>query len=136
MTDIVGDLTSSVFGAPAAESSSAGTSDTTSSLTQSSQTILDDEAIQQLIADVLGGADGLASIFAGEQVAGIFDSSVAAQAAGDLASKLVGELAKLTAETVTSQETDTRARTTGSGTQTDPVGLLDVGNTLASFIPG
>lgn len=59
---------------------------------------LDPAAINKIIRDVLSGSDGLASIFAGEQTAGIFDSSVAAQAAGDLATKLVGELAKLTAE--------------------------------------
>lgn len=59
---------------------------------------LDEEAIQSIIEEVLGGSSGLASIFAGEQTAGIFDSSVAAQSAGDLASKLIGELARITAE--------------------------------------
>ncbi len=59
---------------------------------------LDPFAVKKIIQDVLGGAEGLASIFQGEQTAGIFDSSVAAQASGDLAAKLVGELTKLTAE--------------------------------------
>ena len=58
---------------------------------------IDQVALQRIIQDVLGGSGGLATIFAGEQQAGIFDSSVAAQASGDLAAKLVGELAKLIA---------------------------------------
>ena len=57
---------------------------------------LDESAIQKIIEDVLSGPEGLANIFAGEQTAGIFSSSVAAQAAGDLAANLVGEIAKLT----------------------------------------
>jgi hypothetical protein len=65
---------------------------------------ISDEAVDKIIGDVLGGADGLASIFAGEQNAGVFDSSVAAQAAGDLAANLVGEIAKLKAEKVTEEE--------------------------------
>lgn len=60
---------------------------------------LDDLAIQKIIGDVLGGTQGLASIFGGEQAVGIFDSSVSAQAAGDLAANLVGELAKITGVT-------------------------------------
>jgi hypothetical protein len=64
------------------------------------QLLLDPAAIQQIIRDVLGGADGLASIFAGEQSAGLYNSSVAAQAAGDLTAKLTGELAKITGKNV------------------------------------
>jgi hypothetical protein len=71
---------------------------TTTDTTQTERLKLDEAAIQKIIEDVLGGAEGLAGIFSKEQAAGVFDSSVAAQAAGDLASKLVGELAKLTAE--------------------------------------
>jgi len=62
---------------------------------------LDQAAIDKIIQDVLGGADGLASIFGGEHSSGIYNSSVAAQAAGDLASKLVGEIATLTAKRIT-----------------------------------
>ncbi len=65
---------------------------------------ISDEAIEKIIADVLGGAEGLASIFAGEQTAGIFSSTVSAQAAGDLASKLAGEIAKLRAVKTTEVE--------------------------------
>lgn len=65
---------------------------------------IDDIAVQKIIQDVLGGADGLASIFAGEQNAGVFNSSVSAQAAGDLATRLAGEIAKLTAKRVTTKD--------------------------------
>ena len=71
---------------------------------QTEQLQLEDAAVQQIIRDVLGGADGLASIFAAEQNSGIFKSSVAAQAAGDLASKLVGEIAKITGKNVITNE--------------------------------
>jgi hypothetical protein len=72
--------------------------------TKTTQLELDQDATDKIIADVLGGANGLASIFGGEQNAGIFDSSVAAQASGDLAANLVGELAKLTGKTVETSE--------------------------------
>lgn len=76
---------------------------------------LDEAAIQKIIEDVLSGPQGLASIFAGEQTAGIFDSSVTAQAAGDIVANLVGELAKLTGREVSTQDTTTEqtGRTTG-----------------------
>ena len=85
-------------------SNSEKTQATSSSGTQTESLEISDEAVDQIIADVLGGADGLASIFSGEQNAGIFNSSVSAQAAGDLSAKLVGEIAKLRAKKVTRQK--------------------------------
>lgn len=92
-----------------------GTTSTNSNTsgTQTERLKLSEDALNAIIRDVLGGADGLASLFSGEKVAGIFNSSVAAQAAGDLASKLVGELAKLTAERETTAKTET-AQSTGT----------------------
>lgn len=69
--------------------------------TGSQQLQIDEAGIQRTIQSILGGAQGLASIFAGEQTAGIFSSSVAAQAAGDLSAQIVGEIARLTGKTVT-----------------------------------
>lgn len=78
---------------------------------------IDDAAIEKIISDVLSGPEGLASIFAGEQTSGIFNSSVAAQAAGDLATKLIGEIAKLRAEEVSTLDKSgaktTNIKTTG-----------------------
>lgn len=92
---------------------------TTGSGVQTERYNLDQNAIDKMIQDVLGGADGLASIFSGEKNAGIFDSSVAAQAAGNLAANLVGELAKLTSERVaTSRETSKNKQDQLSGGQT------------------
>ena len=82
---------------------------------------LDEEAISKIIQDVLGGAEGLASIFGGEQASGLFNSSVSAQASGDIASKLVGELAKLTAKEVSSDSQ--------SGEQVVDTRQVDISNT-------
>jgi len=70
----------------------------------SSQLKLDPAAIQKIIQDVLGAEDGLASIFAGEQMAGIYNSTSVMQQSTDLVQGLVGELAKITGETVTSED--------------------------------
>ncbi len=78
--------------------------------TSSSQLKLEQPAIDRIIEDVLSGPQGLANIFQGEQTAGIFGSSVSAQAAGDLTAKLVGEIARITGETVTRDTTDETTR--------------------------
>ncbi len=76
----------------------------TTDLTTSSQLKLQQEAIDKLIEDVLGaGGSGLASIFGGEQATGLFNTTTSAEQAGDLAAKIVGELAKLTGEQVTTK---------------------------------
>ena len=93
VVDILGDL----FGGTVSTTGT-GKSATSRTATQRERLNISQEAINKIIEDVLGGAGGLAEIFAGEQTAGIFDSSVAAEAAGDLATKLAGEIAKLTAE--------------------------------------
>lgn len=111
-------LVPAIFGGGQSGSTS-GTSTTTGSTTE--RLDISQDAINKIIEDVLGGAEGLAAIFGGEQNAGIFDSSVAAQAAGDLASKLVGEIAQLTAEKTTTQEQET---TQASKTKTKSKGLL------------
>ena len=100
------DIGKGIFGSSTSGSGSqSGKSTTTGKTTQKLN--LDQDAIMKIIADVLGGADGLVSIFAGEQSAGLYNASSSAQAAGDLASKLVGEIARLTAETETNQSQTT-----------------------------
>lgn len=99
-------LIPALFGSGGRGSSSAsGTSTTTGTTTE--KLVLDQAAIDKIVKDVLGGEEGLAQIFSQEQAAGIFDSSVAAQAAGNLVTNLVGELAKLTAERQVEQEQKT-----------------------------
>lgn len=82
---------------------------------QTKQLELDEEATQKLITDLLSGAGGLAEIFGGEQTAGIFNSSVSAQAAGDLSARIVGELAKITGREVVEQESRERVKEVGKG---------------------
>lgn len=80
---------------------------------------ISDEAVAKIMEDLLSEAGGLKDIFSGEQTAGIFDSSVAAQAAGDFAAQVVGEIAKLRAEQVT-----TATGTTKSVSKTKDGGIL------------
>jgi len=81
---------------------------------------ISDEAIDKIVSDILSGPEGLASIFAGEQTAGVFNTSVAAQAAGDLTAKITGEIAKLRAERVqTEKRTQTQIKTTEQEQRTD-----------------
>jgi hypothetical protein len=121
---IAGDL----FGSSGKESgSSQSVSALTSNTTGETRERLEisDEAIGKIIQDVLSGADGLAGIFAGEQNAGIFNSSVANQAAGDLAANITGEIAKLRAEKVGTvdrttsqqeiQQTQSESKNSGGG---------------------
>lgn len=110
-SDITGAAQAILGGSSGVDATTAGTTTTTGKQTE--QLKLDQAAIAKIIEDVLGGTEGLASIFGGEQTAGIFDSSVAAQAAGDLTSKLVGEIAKLTGvrEITTEEEAVVDTRT-------------------------
>jgi len=88
------------------------------------QLVLDPLAITRIIEEVLGGTQGLAAIFGGEQQAGIFDSSVAAQAAGDLSAKLVGELAKLTGQRITTKD-EGEGKVFSEATNVTSVGLVE-----------
>ena len=115
----ISSLTSALFGDSETTKGST-TKDAFSS--SSSKMILDEEGIDKIIADILGSEQGLASIFGKENTAGIYDSTVSAQASGDLIANLVGELAKLTAETVQTRE-DTVTET--SETKTESEGLFD-----------
>lgn len=101
------------------KSSSASDSTGTRTGVQGTRLALSQAGIDKLIQDVLGQADGLASIFAGEQSSGLYNSTAANQAAGDLAVKIAGELAKLTATTVTTQEENITESSRGSGTKSN-----------------
>mgnify|MGYP003146283467 CR=1 FL=1 len=75
-----------------------------SSATQTESLDIDDAGVKKITDDLLSGTGGLAEIFGGEQNAGIFDSSVAAQAAGDLSANIIGEIAKLKAKKTTTTD--------------------------------
>lgn len=127
----IADFGTSLFGESSGVSGSqSGTQSGTSksSAIQTEQLELDQAAVQRIIEDVLGGPQGLASIFGEEQASGIFNSSVSKQAAGNLTAKLVGELAKLTAKktATTDKETEQESATTAqSGQTSEKKGLLE-----------
>jgi len=78
---------------------------------------ISDEAIDKITEDILSKAgSGIKDIFGAENVAGIFGSTVSAQASGDLVANIVGEIAKLRAEKITTTDEEEkirrRARTT------------------------
>lgn len=73
--------------------------------TQTKQRTLSPEAMNQLIYQVLSSDQGLAALSQGENMSGGHSSSTKAQLAQDMATKLAGELAILTApETTTSMD--------------------------------
>lgn len=120
-SDLVGGLTG-IFGSSGSQSQS-GSGTSTSKGTITEKLNIDQEGIQKILQDVLGGADGLADIFSAESVSGLYNSTAAVQAAGDLASKLVGEIAKLTAESVTTKD-ETVTSESKSKTKSKDGGLL------------
>jgi hypothetical protein len=67
---------------------------------QTSQLELEQSAIDKIISDVLGGADGLANIFNQSNSSGVYDSTTDTNMTTDLVTNLVGELAKLTGKQV------------------------------------
>lgn len=94
---------------------------------QTEELQIEDAAVQKIIRDVLSGPDGLAAIFAGEQDSGLYNSSSANQAAGDLAAKLVGEIAKLKAKKVTTSNQEEEQITDQTQTATTSADTKDGG---------
>jgi hypothetical protein len=107
--------------------------------TATSKLNLDPIAIQKIIEDVLSAEGGLADIFGSEQTAGIFNSSVVKGQTADLVQGLVGELAKLTGETVESQDqsqiqSERQKQNEVSTSETDRGGFLNPGGTSVTNI--
>lgn len=98
-----------ILGVGDKETKTSGTRKGTTTVTK--QLDISQEGLDKIVADILGGEQGLAEVFSEENIAGIFDTTVGAQAAGDLITNLAGELAKLTAKEVVTEEED--IRTTG-----------------------
>ena len=78
---------------------------------QTSQKQLSQAAMDKIIADVLGSEQGLAALAQGENASGSFGSSMKTQLAQDLVTKLVGEIASITAPTVTTTDQVQRQQT-------------------------
>ena len=123
------DITGAIQGlvGSSSKATTSGTGKTTGKVTttQTEGLNISQEGIDKLIRDVLAQSGGLADVFSTENVAGIFDSSVAAQAAGDIATQLVGELAKLTAtKTATNVAEQEQTTEQAQGTKQKSGGIL------------
>lgn len=115
----IGSLTSGLFGG---STSGSGSVTSNASGTRTSKLVLDQAAIDKLIADVLGAEGGLADIFSQEKATGLYNTSAAKKETGNLLASIVGELAKLTGEQVTTEES---SGTQESSTNTKESGLFD-----------
>lgn len=69
------------------------------------QRVLSAEAMNKIMSDILGSEQGLASLATGENVSGSFGSTGRTQLTQDFLTKVAGELAVLTAPTVTEADT-------------------------------
>lgn len=109
-----------LFGISAGVSADSAKANTNVSGTQTTQTIIGQEAVNKIIKDVMGSDTGLASLASGENVAGLSGTSVKTMLASDLVSKIVGEIGKLQATTVTNfdQSQDTRSSKKSGGLKT------------------
>lgn len=87
---------------------------------KSQRKVLSQEAIDKLIYDVMASDQGLASLASGENLSGVFNSSSKTLLAQDLTAKLIGELANVTAETLTSENTTSKSssKSLGGGLKT------------------
>ena len=65
---------------------------------------IDAAGVEKILQDILASEQGLAPIFSEENVSGIYNSTAASAAAGDLMTRLAGEIAKLTAKKVKDTE--------------------------------
>jgi len=113
-----GDLGVTLFG-ESTDTSGSGTGSTSKTGTSKRREKLniDSAGIESLVRDVLASEQGLSEVFNEENVAGVFNSSVASQASGDLVAQIAREIAKLTAvkeeEIVEDVETETESVSTG-----------------------
>jgi hypothetical protein len=98
----------------------------TSSTTKSNLT---KEGMDAVIAQVLGGTNGLAAIANGEKTAGLYNSSTNQLLTNDLITRTAGELAKQQAGTTTSANTR-QDPTFSPGKTAATVGSLSLINTL------
>lgn len=100
------------------DGNSTSTGSATSKTKTTQQRVLSAAAMNKIMSDMLGSEQGLASLASGQGVAGSFGGSGNAQLAQDFLTKIAGELAVLTAPTVTESNTDqTQAQETNTSSQ-------------------
>lgn len=83
---------------------------TTSNRSGSQKKVLSQEAVDKLIYDVMSSDQGLAALASGENSSGGYGSSTKGLMAQDLTAKLVGEIANITAETITTEAASSKEK--------------------------
>lgn len=106
-------------------SSTKGSETQQASQTTTTGKVLSQSAVDKLIYDVLSSDTGLASLATGENLSGGYAASTKALLAQDFVTKLVGELANVTAQTV-STEVGSASKTSKSSTTKASGGLKTV----------
>ena len=102
---------------PTATNTTGNTSGSATGKTKTTQQrVITAEAMNKIMEDILGSEKGLASLATGENVSGSFGSTGRTQLTQDFLTKVAGELAVLTAPTVT--EADTQQTQQGTSQQT------------------
>lgn len=86
--------------------------------TESIQKVLSQEAIDKLIYDVLSSDNGIAQLAAGENLSGGSSSSTKTLQTQDFLTKVIGELANVTAETIKLSDTSTSENKKSGGAKT------------------
>lgn len=107
---------------------SSGTQKQSGTTTTTQELDISEEAIMGIIQKVLGSEQGLASIFNEEQLTGLYNTTSAKQAAGDLTTKLASEIAQLQAKQKTTAVTDARTSTKDRGAIGSTVSALGIGS--------
>lgn len=80
---------------------------------QTTQKILDQKGIDKIIYDIMASDQGLAALASGENASGGYNSTTKSLMASDLITKITGEIANITAPTVTSSTSSKSSKNAG-----------------------
>ena len=108
-----------------------GSQSTNSSGITKSKLNIDQAGLDKIVQDILGSEQGLAQLVQGQNTAGLYGSSTNTLMAQQFVTDIAGELAKLTAETVQTNEAQSKTKSKSVGAKTvictelERQGLLD-----------
>lgn len=94
----------SFFGSKLSGEASVGRESMTGSGTQKTKLNIDKAGLDAIIQDIMGSEQGLTQLLQGQSTAGLYGSSTNTLMAQEFVTNIAGELAKLTAESVTEKE--------------------------------
>lgn len=87
-------------------------SETTSGGTETKQTLMSQDAVNAMLAQILGGTQGLASVTSGSKNAGLYNSSTNQLLVNDLLSKSAAQVALASSPTVSTKSPTTATKVT------------------------